>query len=90
VAKGRRVFLCKMDIEGAEVGVFNGSMHSLERIDHFIVEVHGPDDNAKLVTEKLAAAFPVVERVPHRGSPKPMIHAWRPAATSKLATAACQ
>lgn len=91
VAQSRRVFLCKMDIEGAEVGVFSGPMKTLRQIDHFVIEVHGPAENTALVVEKLSHEFPRVERIPHRGSPKPMIHAWRPAAArSPIAMAAGQ
>lgn len=77
IANGRRVFLCKMDVEGAEVPIFSGMMRTLTRIEHFIVEVHGPATNARMITEKLAAAFPHVRTVSGRSSPKAMIHAWR-------------
>lgn len=76
VTNGRRVFLCKMDIEGAEVPIFSGAMNTLAWIDHFIVEVHGPPANAALVAERLSMAFSNVEAVPGRRSSKPMIHAW--------------
>jgi hypothetical protein len=77
VTNGRRVFLCKMDIEGAEVPIFSGAMNSLAWIDHFIVEVHGPVTNVALVTERLSTVFSNVEAVPGRRSSKAMIHAWR-------------
>jgi FkbM family methyltransferase len=77
VANGRRIFLCKVDIEGAEVPIFSGAMNTLAQIDHFIVEVHGPAANAALVTDRLSATFPHVEAIQGRGSAKPMIHAWR-------------
>ena len=77
VAGQRRVFICKMDIEGAEVPIFAGPMDSLSQIDHFIVEVHGPAENAKAAMDRLSAAFPHVEMVQGRRSSKPMIHAWR-------------
>jgi FkbM family methyltransferase len=77
VARSRRVFLCKMDIEGAEVPIFSGAMNTLAQIDHFVVEVHGPAANAALVTDRLSATFPHVQAIEGRRSSKPMIHAWR-------------
>jgi len=77
VAGGRRIFLCKMDIEGAEVPIFSGAMNALGQIDHFIVEVHGPAANAALVTGRLSATFPHVRAIQGRRSAKPLIHAWR-------------
>jgi FkbM family methyltransferase len=77
VASSRRIFLCKMDIEGAEIPIFSGAMNTLAQIDHFIIEVHGPAANAILVTNRLSATFAHVEAIPGRRSAKPMIHAWR-------------
>ena len=77
VARSRRIFLCKMDIEGAEIPIFSGPMNTLAQIDHFIVEVHGPAANAALVTDRLSATFPHVQVIQGRRSSKPMIHAWR-------------
>jgi len=77
VAQGRRVFLCKMDIEGTEVAIFSGTMNILADIDHFVVEVHGPSANTDLVNARLSNAFHNVQLVPGRVSTKPLIHAWR-------------
>jgi FkbM family methyltransferase len=77
VAGGRRIFLCKMDIEGAEIPIFSGAMKTLPQIDHFIIEVHGSDANATSVTDRLSATFPHVKAIQGRRSAKPMIHAWR-------------
>jgi FkbM family methyltransferase len=78
VAAGRRVFLCKMDVEGAERAVFAGEVAALDLVDHFVLEVHGPDDaGARAIRERLSAAFPHVTTLPRRGSSKPLIHAWR-------------
>jgi FkbM family methyltransferase len=77
VAQARRIFLCKMDIEGAEVSIFSKAINTLAQIDHFIVEVHGPAANTALVTDRLSATFPHVEAISGRRGSKPMIHAWR-------------
>jgi FkbM family methyltransferase len=77
VAGARRVFLCKMDIEGAEVPIFAGGPRALAQIDHFVVEVHGPSVNGSMVASTLSAAFPHLEKILNRGSSKPLIHAWR-------------
>jgi FkbM family methyltransferase len=77
VAQGRRVFLCKMDIEGTEVPVFSGAMNMLAQVEHFVVEVHGSGAHTDLVTAKLSKAFQNVQMVPGRSSSKPLIHAWR-------------
>jgi FkbM family methyltransferase len=82
VARGRRIFLCKMDIEGAEVPIFSGAMNALRQIDHFIVEVHGSAANAALVTDRLSATFSHVSPIPGRRGSKPMIHAWRAGPTA--------
>ena len=79
VARGRRVFLCKMDIEGAEVPIFAGAMNILRQIDHFVVEVHGPAANVDLVSGRLLAAFPNLEMIPGRRASKPLFYAWRAA-----------
>jgi FkbM family methyltransferase len=88
VSGGRRVFLCKMDIEGAEVPIFSEALDVLDRIDHFIVEVHGPAASADLVRTKLASSFPHVEAVAGRRSSKPVLHAWRHEAGTAGADAA--
>jgi FkbM family methyltransferase len=78
VAAGRRVFVCKMDVEGAEHAIFGGELPALDLIDHFVLELHGPDDAAARATrERLSAAFPHVTTLPRSGSSKPLIHAWR-------------
>jgi FkbM family methyltransferase len=77
IAGARRVFLCKMDIEGAEIPIFATGSGVLDRIDHFVVEVHGPPDNARLVKAALSAAYPRLEVVEGRRSMKPVFHAWR-------------
>jgi FkbM family methyltransferase len=77
VARSRRIFLCKMDIEGAEIPIFSGAMNTLPQINHFIVEVHGPAANAALVTDRLSATFPHVQAIQGRRSAKPLIYAWR-------------
>ena len=77
VAHGRRVFLCKMDIEGAEIGVFAGALRTLADIDHLVVEVHGTVDEIAAVADRLSSAFPSLARLPRRGSSKPLLHAWR-------------
>lgn len=82
VAGGRRIFVCKMDIEGAEVPIFGGTLNTLAQIDHFIVEVHGSPDQADIVTARLSAVFPHLEEIQGRRSSKPLIHAWRVSPTS--------
>lgn len=77
VAGARRIFLCKMDIEGAEVPIFARGPRALSQIDHFVVEVHGPPEHCSMVTSALSTAFPHLERIRNRGSSKPLIHAWR-------------
>jgi FkbM family methyltransferase len=79
VARGRRVFLCKMDIEGAEMSVFAGALDILADIDHLVVEAHGTPEETSLVEDRLAAEFPHVVRLPRHGSSKPLFHAWRTA-----------
>jgi FkbM family methyltransferase len=81
IARDRRIFLCKMDVEGAELPIFAGTMRALSRIDHFVVEVHGSQEHADLVRQRLAAAYPHLEAIARRGSSKPLIHAWREAAS---------
>ena len=77
IAGDRRIFLCKMDVEGAEVPIFAGTMRTLSRIDHFVVEIHGSGESADRVRQRLAAAFPHLEAIARRTSSKPLIHAWR-------------
>jgi FkbM family methyltransferase len=77
VARTRRVFLCKMDIEGAEVPIFAAGSTMLEQIDHLVVEVHGPSDNAQVVRAALASAFPHVQLISGRISKKPLLYAAR-------------
>ena len=79
VAGTRRIFLCKMDIEGAEVPIFSRGPRALAQIDHFVVEVHGASEHGEMVTAALSTAFPHLERIQNRGSTKPLIHAWRDA-----------
>jgi hypothetical protein len=86
IACYRRVFLCKMDIEGAEVPIFAGTMSALSRIDHFVVEVHGSEEHADRVRHRLAAAFPHLEAIARRGSSKPLFHAWRDIASGRVET----
>jgi FkbM family methyltransferase len=81
IARGRRIFLCKMDVEGAEVPIFAGTTRALSRIDHFVVEIHGSQENADLVRQRLAAAYPHLEAIARRASSKPLLHAWREAAS---------
>lgn len=85
IAQGRGIFLCKMDVEGAEVPIFAGTLSSLSQIDHFVVEVHGPQKHADLVVRRLAATFPHLEAI-RRGSSKPLLHAWRDAASRRIDT----
>lgn len=87
VAQGRRVFLCKMDIEGAEVQVFTSATNMLANVDHFIVEIHGAAENTHLVTARLSAVFPHVEIVPGRRSSKPLIHARRQTSIERSSSA---
>jgi FkbM family methyltransferase len=86
IARDRRIFLCKMDVEGAEGPIFAGTMSALSRIDHFVVEVHGSEENADRVRQRLAAAFPHLEAIARRGSSKPLIHAWRDIASGRVDT----
>lgn len=77
IAGNRRVFLCKMDIEGAEVPIFTAGSTVLHQIDHFVIEVHGPPANGQLVENALVSAFPHVRRRSDRLSKKPVFHASR-------------
>jgi FkbM family methyltransferase len=83
IARDRRIFLCKMDVEGAELPILAGTMSALSRIDHFVVEIHGSQENANLVRRRLAAMFPHLEAIARRGSSKPLIHAWRDTASAE-------
>jgi FkbM family methyltransferase len=83
IAPDRRVFLCKMDVEGAEVPICAGTMRTLSRIDHFVVEIHGSPQNADLVRQRLTTAFPRLEAIARRSSSKPLIHAWRDHASGR-------
>jgi FkbM family methyltransferase len=86
IARDRRIFLCKMDVEGAEVPIFAGPVKALSGIDHFVVEIHGSRENADLVRQRLAAAFPHLEAIARRGSSKPLLHAWRDTASGRVDT----
>lgn len=77
VAGNRRVFLCKMDIEGAEAPIFATGLTVLDQIDHFVIEVHGPPENGQLVKTALASMFPRVQLISGRLSKKPVFHASR-------------
>jgi FkbM family methyltransferase len=77
IAGSRRVFLCKMDIEGAEVPIFAAGSHVLDQIDHFVIEVHGPPENGQLVETALASTFRRVQLISGRLSKKPVFHASR-------------
>lgn len=77
IAGDRRVFLCKMDIEGAEVPIFRSGSAVFSQIDHVVVEVHGSQENGNLVRDALSAAFPRLEVLEGRRSTKPVFHAWR-------------
>ena len=86
IARDRRVFLCKMDVEGAEGPIFAGTMSALSRIDHFVVEVHGSTEYTHRVRQRLAEAFPHLEAIARCGSSKPLIHAWRDIVSGEIDT----
>lgn len=75
---GRRVDLCKLDIEGAEERVLAASRTALRMVDHLIVEVHPGLCSEEAVRTRLAAAFEDVEETAGRSSSKPLLHAFNP------------
>ena len=77
VAGARPVALCKMDIEGAEIPILAARVEAFDRIERFVVEVHGSPDDLEMVLARLRASFPSVEMVAGRRSSKAVLHAWR-------------
>ena len=89
IAGRRPIFLCKMDIEGAELPIFvAGDVAAFEQIEHFVVEVHGGAEECRMVTRVLSSAFPQLETITRPTSSKPLIHAWRPRPTGAATTSA--
>ena len=89
IAGKRPVFLCKMDIEGAELPIFAaGDVAPFEQIEHLVVEVHGGVEECGMVTRVLSSAFPQLETITRPTSSKPLLHAWRPRPAGAATTSA--
>jgi FkbM family methyltransferase len=89
IAGSRPIFLCKMDIEGAELPIFAaGDVAAFEQIEHLVVEVHGGVEECRMVTRVLSSAFPQLETIARPTSSKPLIHAWRPRPDGAATTSA--
>ena len=76
VAAARRVWVCKMDVEGAEAGIFERPLDALRHIDHFVIEIHGGAPLTDRIRQRLAAVFPHVRAIDGRRSSKPLLHAY--------------
>jgi FkbM family methyltransferase len=80
-----RVYLLKLDIEGAEQAVLEAAPSVLDRISHLIVEIHPGHVDEEAIMRLIESKFPFVQALPRRKSNKPLILASRqPSDTSKV------